>query len=678
MNSRLSKCFFQVCKAGKKTTIQELADLFHVSLRTIYSDIKKLNELLVTANYPYIQVKKGELYYPKKLSIHFEALLKEKKDFVITNPRLRKLRVTEKILTMNDSFSMDDLLEHFDLSRNTLLNDLKEIKAEMLLHDVDLEAKPFTGYKVVGSEQAIRQLMILSMEEDVLFFEQENENRNYQIIEKSELILDYFARKLNRQLSGASFQRLIITFWVTWKRISIGKKIPYQKYRGYLTKEEKAFLDDKKKIEMILNCTVEYEECIYLANKFSEASIISYDQLISENWVDFQLMVNEFIQAVQQQLPKFNFENDNSLYEGLINHLRPAYKRSLSGESQENPLFHYVVENYRQLHSVVDNCVSIFEEKLNVNFSPHERSYFTLFFASSLEKSTSPFKKKPEVILVCNAGISTSEILKSRIEGRYHVNIIGTFSSRNAEKWLENNRVDLVITTVDFISNSIPVLQVTPYLSDEDMKKLIVTLQPLMREIEIEEVLNLVEKQVKLDANQRTNLLTDLETYFGKSSKNRKIKGRYQPMLTEVLKESLIRTNFEAESRDEAVKESGRLLVENGLAKSDYITGMLDNVEENGTYIVIAPGIAMPHARPETGSLDIGLSIVTLKEAVTFGHPKNDPVKIVIGLCAVDHQSHLKALAELVGILSNEETVTQILDAETSKEVLSIIEKGGF
>ncbi|SEK94997.1 PTS system IIA component, L-Asc family [Carnobacterium iners] len=147
-------------------------------------------------------------------------------------------------------------------------------------------------------------------------------------------------------------------------------------------------------------------------------------------------------------------------------------------------------------------------------------------------------------------------------------------------------------------------------------------------------------------------------------------------LLLDILTPEMIEINYECKTRDEAVSSAGRLLVKKGYAKESYINAMIKNIANNGTYIVIAPGIAMPHARPEDGVLAIGLSIAILKEPVVFGHPKNDPVKIVVGLCAVDHQSHLKALSELVDILGNEEKVKNIKDAKSSEEIIAIV-KGG-
>lgn len=189
------------------------------------------------------------------------------------------------------------------------------------------------------------------------------------------------------------------------------------------------------------------------------------------------------------------------------------------------------------------------------------------------------------------------------------------------------------------------------------------------------EVMNIIGKYVEIEDHKLAPLKNELSIYLGITENSEPKKGIYQPMLKEILTTDLIKAKFEAANRDEAVKESGRLLVDKGLADESYIQAMLKNVEVNGTYIVISPGIAMPHARPEEGALDIGLSIVTLKEPVVFGHPKNDPVKIVVGLCAIDHQSHLKALTELADILMDEKKVNEITNANSAEEILQIIKE---
>ncbi len=117
----------------------------------------------------------------------------------------------------------------------------------------------------------------------------------------------------------------------------------------------------------------------------------------------------------------------------------------------------------------------------------------------------------------------------------------------------------------------------------------------------------------------------------------------------------------------------GELLEKSGAIEPRYIDAMINTVKEIGPYIVIAPGIAMPHARPEAGAKKIGMSLITLKNPVNFGNKENDPVKIVVSLCAIDHSSHLKALSELVELLGDEKFVSLLATAERKEEVLEYI-----
>ncbi|MET1159814.1 MAG: PTS sugar transporter subunit IIA [Thermoprotei archaeon] len=124
----------------------------------------------------------------------------------------------------------------------------------------------------------------------------------------------------------------------------------------------------------------------------------------------------------------------------------------------------------------------------------------------------------------------------------------------------------------------------------------------------------------------------------------------------------------------EAVRLAGELLVKSNRARETYIDAMIRTTEELGPYAVIAPGVAIPHARPEDGAIKPGFSIVILKEPVKFGSP-NDPVYIVIGFTAVDKTSHIKALQLLAELLSNKDFVEGLKKCKTKEEVLEHIKR---
>jgi len=135
-----------------------------------------------------------------------------------------------------------------------------------------------------------------------------------------------------------------------------------------------------------------------------------------------------------------------------------------------------------------------------------------------------------------------------------------------------------------------------------------------------------------------------------------------------------IAVNINASSWEEAVDYSGRLMVDTGLTQKSYIEAMKNTIKSFGPYCVIAPGIAMPHARPENGVIRTGFSLLTLQQPVEFGNKANDPVDIVIGLAALDKKAHLTALKEIATYLSDDIFNHNLRAAKTIKDVLTLLD----
>lgn len=123
----------------------------------------------------------------------------------------------------------------------------------------------------------------------------------------------------------------------------------------------------------------------------------------------------------------------------------------------------------------------------------------------------------------------------------------------------------------------------------------------------------------------------------------------------------------------ETFELAGLGLVESSRTTSAYTNEMIQAFEELGPYMVIAPGIALAHGRPSESVLETGLSLVTLSTPVAFGSTANDPVSLVIGLAAVDHDSHIDLMAALSELLMSEDTVNFLLNAKNESEVRSYL-----
>ncbi|MFP2420425.1 PTS ascorbate transporter subunit IIA [Pseudescherichia vulneris] len=131
----------------------------------------------------------------------------------------------------------------------------------------------------------------------------------------------------------------------------------------------------------------------------------------------------------------------------------------------------------------------------------------------------------------------------------------------------------------------------------------------------------------------------------------------------------------QANTWQEAVKLGVDLLVKADVVEPRYYQAILDGVEQHGPYFVIAPGLAMPHGRPEEGVKKTGFALVTLEKPLVFNHEDNDPVDILITLAAVDANTHQEVgIMQIVNLFEDEANFDRLRACRTEQDVLTLID----
>lgn len=123
----------------------------------------------------------------------------------------------------------------------------------------------------------------------------------------------------------------------------------------------------------------------------------------------------------------------------------------------------------------------------------------------------------------------------------------------------------------------------------------------------------------------------------------------------------------------EAIRLSVEPLEEQGYVEARYKEEIIANIEALGPYIVVAPYVALPHARPEQGVIKSQISITLFKEAVQFDR-KEAPVKLFIVLAAADQDGHLDALVKISEILQSTNDIETIINAEDTETLYQYFE----
>jgi mannitol operon transcriptional antiterminator len=142
--------------------------------------------------------------------------------------------------------------------------------------------------------------------------------------------------------------------------------------------------------------------------------------------------------------------------------------------------------------------------------------------------------------------------------------------------------------------------------------------------------------------------------------------------LRDLIRPNNVAVDVEVKDWQEAIRAAGQLMFKDGAVEERFGEAMIRVAKEFGPYIVVAPGIALPHARPEDGVIKATIAILRLKTPVNFGNKDNDPVYLVVALAAVDHNQHIQGLSELASVLGDDENIKKIKTSKTSQDLLDI------
>ena len=144
-----------------------------------------------------------------------------------------------------------------------------------------------------------------------------------------------------------------------------------------------------------------------------------------------------------------------------------------------------------------------------------------------------------------------------------------------------------------------------------------------------------------------------------------------------MLKESLIENNSiklnqTAANWEEAIKIGTDLLVASGAIEPRYYDNIVSNIKEMGPYIVLAPGLAMPHARPEEGVIRTAFGLTTLAQPIDFD---GEQISVLVTLAGSDSDTHMEGI-QIFDDPDSEDGVNiqKFLDCKTQEDVLAVID----
>ena len=134
-----------------------------------------------------------------------------------------------------------------------------------------------------------------------------------------------------------------------------------------------------------------------------------------------------------------------------------------------------------------------------------------------------------------------------------------------------------------------------------------------------------------------------------------------------------------AASWQDAIRLSCSPFVNDGTVDDNYAEDIIRCVSKYGPYIVLLPGVAMPHSQ-EGGPLvhGTGVSFMRLKEGVSFDPDDSEKwADLFFAIAADDPAVHLENIRSLMDVLQNEELLEKLRQASGDGDLLALAEEFG-
>lgn len=668
MNKRTKDIVGELVKADKVMTLSDLAEHFRVSERTIRNDLNSINDWLGRNGLSLITLGGNG-------RIHYNPGMEEVQKFVLENDfysyklskEERRLLTAAILISSSEYTTLASIADTLFVSRVTIINDLDDVKRFMAQEQLQVISHSNKGLRVDGKESRKRRMLLLMNRSEqeygqpdfagstlkrLLGVEGEEQNIIQKIINEQEHANNSF-------LTDDSYQELTMYLSIMLKRIRQGEFVEEQKHTHNTRYPMAAGI--LKYMSQYCQIAVTEDEVLYLGILLTGFRYLKKDDFNSDI-VKTQLITRQFIEAVSRTL-ELDFNDDYVFYENLSNHLQSIFELS-DIPFKENPVLRQVLEKNRQVEAAVDRNREIIEKYIRRRLSQAELTYISIHICAAIER-----KKNQEVafhvIVVCHGGIGTSQLLLERLKKHFHFQIVDVMSAHEVKR-IKEGQADMVISTVRLPDCAVDCVVVTPSLDDTDYlrvghliddirsrKKLPPRLEK--REITAKGLLKrmkpVIRESGKMDADELWDRITEaVNGYFGVEEERADL---FAPMLHHLLTWERIQLDVECGDWRGAVRVSAAPLLRDGVIEECYVDAMIRNIEENGPYVVISPGFAMPHDAVDAGTRTVGMNLIRLREPVMFGDEEAEPVRFVCCLSAVDHDRHLKAFFHLVNLLQN-------------------------
>ena len=647
--------------------IQTIQNELNIGRRTIYYSVNKLNELFFRHGIDPITNKRGSGYFLtdvqkqaiNKLLLYYTSLKN-------LSPKERIYYLICWIMYPKASVHIENIVELFDVSRNSVFNDLKNLKIEIEKYDISLCFDLKKGYSIGGQTFSKRAILLYYLKILLKKFDY----KMLTFLDHDEVKIFYDRLKvisLNMHNAYDDYNLLAIACLLNI--------IHYVDEQFDFSLLELKDLEETKELCMIDKYfqDLNVHERLYLAIHLLGSKAGNVIRL-EDSQRDIQLfeLALHLVNLFERQT-LYEISEKNELINSLYMHFKLSMYYFQLSIQMTNSLLEDVKENYRNLYQLLKNICEMMKDDFPFLLTDSEISYITMHFGGHLKQVQSKFYAAIRVLIVCPSGISTSILLKKEVEDLYaNVSVIAATTADNIEQYKDD--FDFAISTIDLYTDQ-PWIKVSPILSKDDKSKIASMLAMNIKTYKLNNknvhgLFSIIAKYVS--KNKMISLKREVYDYFRTGNFIAEISENDLLSLSDILYDENIIFKDEDINWQDAIQLASKKLLKCNIISESYINEMIKLVKEYGPYIILKNKLALAHAKPQAGVSSLGISLLINKKGIYFD---NDIcIHYLFVMASPDAKASLQVLRDISLLASSESDLDQILYLNKNK-IIEYIKK---
>lgn len=485
-------------KLEEPETVMSISKVLNQSRRKVYYHLDKINEALPSEIPKIISYPRIGILLSSQQKAACRTLLADLDDYsYVMSIQERMLLSITYIAIAKDRVTIEKLMQINAVSRNTILNDLNELRQRLSFEPYSIK---FQATKSKGYYLDCHPLSKIQYLNKLLHTIYTDSNPNFIAMMRDKLrdfadLSSYFSDDISSFIRG----ELQVSQALLGKKINsqdirfMVATLPYQllSYQnlGLSEREQRDLLSEfspikeRKEYEIARHLNENLKREFHIELDEIETSLIavlllSYRKdrdmhLESHDYDDMRRVLSYFIDAFELDY-HVCFKHKQLLLNQLLTHCKALLFRKAYGIVSNNPLTDQIKDKYADLFAMTKVCLSILENAWSIKMNDDDIAYITIHIGGELVHSETKPTPPAVLTLVCDEGIGVQKLFMQQCKQYLpHSKIEAVLTSEQFYSVADIMAVDLVISTNDSLDTQLPTLFVHSILRDDDAIKLI-------------------------------------------------------------------------------------------------------------------------------------------------------------------------------------------------------------